>query len=145
SDLTVVGNQLAFTFEGFVGDIDRAELACRGRQTAVGIALDAADGEADTQGEAFAARTLEPGFKAQLPTFHVGGPADGTDRSGGNALPPDATPDPRGTRVPNRVGLELPVLLASRPSKVVATVLSADDDSLWTVRAEQRGAVGVDG
>ena len=60
------------------------------------------------------------------------------DAGGGHALQPDGLPDAGGARVPDRVRLELPVLLAARLGEVVRVVLGADDDGLRALGIEVR-------
>src|SRR4051794_11457084 len=67
-------------------------------------------------------------LQADFPAFQTGRPAQLADPSGWNHLEPNRLPDAAGSRVPDGMGLELPVLLAARLREVVGIVAGANDD-----------------
>src|SRR4029450_704179 len=68
----------------------------------------------------------DPGLEADVPSFEAGGPAHRVDSSRRHTFHPRRLPDARGPRVPDRVRLELPVLLAARLGEIRGIVFCAD-------------------
>ena len=86
------------------------------------------------------ARAVDAHLAADLPALEVRRPAERADRGRGHALEPDGLPDPGRARVPDRVRLEQPVLLAARLGEVVRIVVGAHDD-----RRRRRGRASAVG
>ncbi len=92
-------------------------------------------------------------FKTELPALHIRRPPNEANPRGGNALQPHGLPDPGGAGIPNRVRLQLPILLAAGLREIGRVVFGPDHDGLrplWQkvvgdVRKKGRIAAGVFG
>src|SRR5262245_20686369 len=71
---------------------------------------------------------LDPGAELDLPPFQIERPVETFNPGGWHDLEPNALPDAGRARIPDRVRLELPILLAARLGEVVWIVIGADDD-----------------
>ena len=76
-------------------------------------------------------------FELHRIAFDVRRPADFLDVGARHLLEPDGLPDAGGARVPDRMRLELPVLLAARLRQIVRVVLSMHRHCLRARRIEQ--------
>jgi hypothetical protein len=81
-------------------------------------------------------------LEAERVAVEVRRPADPLDVGRRHALEPDRLPDPRGPRVPDRVRLGLPVLLAARLREVERVVVRHHRDGLASRRVERERDVG---
>src|SRR4051812_25442167 len=82
--------------------------------------------------------SADPGLESDLPPFQVGSPADAVDARRRHDLGPDGLPNAAGAWIPDRVRLQLPVLLAARLREIVRVVFSAHDDCRIAGRAFEK-------
>ena len=104
----------------------------------------ALDGQPNAQAELRIARTCAPHGAADFPSLQVRRPADAIDARGRDPLEPYRLPDAGGARVPDRVRLQRPVLLAARLFEIERIVLGADHDLAAAVAADQRRDVAAE-
>jgi hypothetical protein len=96
----------------------------------------------DAKPQSRASVAFQPGLDADLPSGEVRGECDAADAGPRHLFDPDALPDPGGARIPDRVRLQLPILLAARLREVVRIVFGANDDHAagrWRERGDVEG------
>jgi hypothetical protein len=81
-------------------------------------------------------------FEADRETLDLGRPANLVHVGAGDALEPHRLPDAGGARIPDRVRLALPILLAARLGDVVGIILREHRHRLPARRIEHAGDVG---
>src|SRR3954471_24776153 len=79
--------------------------------------------------------------EGDLEALHVRRPADLLDVSAFNALHPDGLPDAGGARIPERMRVELPILLSARLREVMGIILYTNSDSLFPRLAQRESNV----
>ena len=85
---------------------------------------------------------LDESLAPDLPALEMGRPAEAIDVSGRNAFVPHGLPDTGRARIPDAMGLELPVLLAPRLGEVGRVVLDAHRDPLVRAGGERGRDIG---
>src|SRR3954451_2153407 len=96
----------------------------------------------DGHSQAVAALAKQARFKSDFPSFHDGRVAQRSYVCRGNAFHPHRLPDACGSRIPDGVRLELPILLAARFGEVSRIVIGADAKVLRAFRSQEVSYVG---
>src|SRR4051794_40978463 len=107
-------------------------LACD-HQVAIVSQGEVEDLEAHTQEQRLAGCGAYASGHRDLPAFQIRSPLQARDPRLMYLLEPYRLPNASSTRIPNRVGLELPVLLSTRLRQVCRVVIRPNDDDVLTL------------
>src|SRR3954470_881496 len=99
----------------------------------------------DPEPQAVATLAVDPRLDANLPAREIRREGDAKNARGGHALHPHRLPDAARAWIPDRMRLELPVLLAARLGEIVRIVFRADHDFARRVAGEKRSDVDGEG
>src|SRR5688572_14683257 len=96
-----------------------------------------ADSQLDAELQPLASGSGQPRLNAKLPSLEIRCPPDPVDPCRRHRLDPDCLPNTGRTRIPNRMGLQLPILLAARLRKIGWIVKRTNRDDDFVVLRER--------